>query len=77
MDAEFGWSLRTAARFMRIYSRFQSVSLFNLNMFLPTALYELSSNSITQDILSETLKLAESGTTITTEYCQNSQKTPY
>lgn len=66
LKSEFQWSLRTAARFMKVYDKFKSANLADLNLS-PSVLYELSANTVPDAAIDETLELAESGETITIE----------
>ena len=73
LKMEFQWSFTTAARFMRVYEKFKSVTLTDLNL-APTVLYELSYNVVPDEAVNETIELAKSGQIITNELVKEIRK---
>ena len=59
IDNEFGWSDRTANRFVAAYSKFDIMS--NLDNIAPTSLYLLAGKNVSDNATAEALKRAESG----------------
>lgn len=64
LEAEFGWTERTAQRFMSVAGRFKSVAVSDLN-FAPSALYLLAAPSTPEPVRKEALARAQSGERIT------------
>jgi len=60
LKAEFDWSVRTAARFMQVATRFKSANLAHLNI-AASALYILSESSTPDEAHEEALELAKQG----------------
>jgi Protein of unknown function (DUF3102) len=60
LKAEFGWSLRTAARFMQVATQFKSANLADLNI-AASALYLLAESSTPEGAQEEALDLANRG----------------
>ena len=64
LEAEFNWSIRTAARFMSVAQKFELDSLSNLEL-LPTALYIMAAPSTPEEAIAEMFERAKQGETIT------------
>ncbi|MGL5833600.1 MAG: DUF3102 domain-containing protein [Waterburya sp.] len=65
LKSEFPWGNKTAASFMKVYTKFKSVNIADLNLVAPSVLYLLASDNVSDDSIRETFKLAKSGTNIT------------
>jgi CheY-like chemotaxis protein len=65
LKSEFPWGNKTAASFMKVYHRFKSVNISDLNVVAPSVLYLLASDNVSDDSIRETIRLAKSGTNIT------------
>lgn len=63
LEAEFGWSYPTAARFMQVASSFNES--YQIDNFAPSALYEIFAPSTSDAAREEALKRAASGEPIT------------
>jgi len=63
LQAEFGWSYPTAARFMQVANSFKES--YQTDNFAPTALYELAAPSTPQAARDEALARAKAGESIT------------
>ena len=63
---ELQWSSTSAVRFMKVYEKFKSFNLNDLNI-TPSALYELSNSAVPNEAIMETIKVASSGENITLE----------
>lgn len=61
LDAEFGWSDRTARRFMEVASRFGDLDSGQIVRFAPSALTALASDSVPDAIREEFIARAEAG----------------
>jgi len=70
LKVEFGWSVRTAARFMRVAKKFKSANLSHLNV-AASALYLLAEPSTPDEAYEETLELAKQGEIITYAKAKN------
>ena len=70
LQAELKWSSTSAVRFMKVYEKFKSFNLDDLNI-VPSALYELSNNAIPNEVLLETIELADKGETVTVELARS------
>ena len=64
MDAEFSWSYASAARFMQVANKFDSISLIDVDI-LPSALYQLAAPSAPEEAVTEAIERAKQGETIT------------
>ncbi len=64
VSAEFGWSLRTANRFMQVTRQFKSANLADLNI-AASALYHLAKPSTSEEARQEALERASQGEAIT------------
>ncbi len=64
LKAEFGWSVRTAARFMQVATQFKFANLANLNIAV-SALYLLAEPSTSEKARQQALELAKQGDNIT------------
>jgi len=64
LESEFRWSYETAARFMRVYTQFNSVNLTDVSI-APSALYLLAAPSISKAVIQEAIARAEAGESIT------------
>ncbi len=64
LEAEFSWSIRTAARFMSVAQRFNSDILSEVDL-LPTALYTLAPLSVPEEAVAEAIERARQGEIIT------------
>lgn len=73
LRSELKWSSTSAVRFMKVYEKFKSFNLDNLNI-VPSALYELSNNAIPDEVLLKTIEIAESGETVTVELAKSIKK---
>jgi len=62
LDAEFGWTDRTAQRFIQVATAFENRQIVG---FAPSALYALASNSVPDDIRAGFIAKAEAGEKIT------------
>lgn len=63
LQAEFGWSYPTAARFMQVANSFKKS--YQIDNFAPSALYELAAPSTPQAARDEALTRAKAGESIT------------
>lgn len=63
LDAEFGWTERTARRFMAVADVFHKSD--NLSAFQPSALYALASNNVPQEVRDDFAAVAEAGHPVT------------
>ena len=70
LRSELKWSSTSAVRFMKVYEKFKSFNLDDLNI-VPSALYELSNNAIPNEVLLKTIEIAESGETVTVELAKS------
>ncbi len=68
--AELKWSPTSASRFMKVYEKFKSSNLKDLDV-LPSVLYELALDTTPPEAIEETIELAESGKTITLEVAKS------
>lgn len=64
LKAEFDWSVRTAARFMQVATKFKNAKLAHLDI-AASALYLLAEPSTPNEAQKEALELAEQGENIT------------
>lgn len=64
LEAEFGWTDRTAQRFMRVAAVFKSDNLSDVPI-PPSALYALASGDVPQDLRDHFLEQAERGEPVT------------
>lgn len=64
LKAEFGWSMRTAARFMQVASQFKCANLAHLDI-AASALYLLAEPSTPEEARKEVFELAKEGENIT------------
>jgi hypothetical protein len=64
LKAEFGWSVRTATRFMQVATQFKCANLAHLNIAV-SALYLLAQPSTPEKARQEVLELAKEGEHIT------------
>lgn len=64
LKAEFGWSVRTAARFMQVATQFKCAKLAHLDI-ATSALYLLAEPSTPEEARKEALELAKEGENIT------------
>ena len=64
LQLELKWSPTSAARFMRVYEKFKSTNLVDLEL-APSVLYELASSTVPIAAVNETIELARSGKSIT------------
>lgn len=65
LEAEFGWSRRTAYNFIRVYKAFQENAKFAQTNIAPSALYLLASPSTPQSIRDQFIQQAKTGTKVT------------
>lgn len=65
LDAEFGWSRKTAHRFIQVSESFSNVPRVGHLDIAPKALYLLSQNSTPEEVRQEAIEMAESGETPT------------
>lgn len=65
LEAEFGWSRRTAYNFIRVYEAFQEDAKFAQSNIAPSALYILASPSTPQAIRDKFIQQAKTGTKVT------------
>lgn len=63
LDAEFGWSYSTAARFMKVAEKFNKIS--HVENFQMSALYTLAADSIPDAVFDEFSAVAEAGGLVT------------
>ncbi len=63
LQAEFGWSYPTAARFMQVANSFKGIS--QIENFAPSALYELAGTSTPEAARNEAITRAKAGESIT------------
>jgi len=71
LKAEFDWSVRTAARFMQVYTKFKNANLAHLDI-ATSALYLLAEPSTPNEVQEEVLELAKQGESITYAKAKNS-----
>lgn len=64
LDAEFGFSERSAQNFMNVADKFKSATVSDLD-FAPKALYLLAQNSTPDEVRQEAIAMAEAGETPT------------
>lgn len=65
LEAEFGWSRRTAYNFIRVYEAFQEDAKFAQTNIAPSALYILASPSTPQSIRDKFIQQAKTGNKVT------------
>lgn len=65
LDAEFGWSWKTANRFMTVADAFKLDNLSNIEQFAPSALYALASGNVPEDVREGFIAKAEAGQRVT------------
>ncbi|MBW4431131.1 MAG: DUF3102 domain-containing protein [Pelatocladus maniniholoensis HA4357-MV3] len=70
LKAEFDWSVRTAARFMQVATKFTNANLAHLDI-AASALYLLAETSTPNEVQEEILKLAQHGESITHTKAKN------
>jgi CheY-like chemotaxis protein len=70
LRAKLNWSPTSAARFMKVYEKFKSTNLIDLDI-IPSVLYELANDTTPPEAIQETIELAESGKTITLEVAKS------
>lgn len=65
LDAEFGWSVPSAARFMQVAAKFGDVQIYQIDKFGASALYLLSAPSTPEPARIEAIERAQAGEAIT------------
>ena len=70
LKTEFQWSLRTASRFMNVYSKFRYANLAELD-FVPSVLYELAASSVPEEAIQEVIQRKNDGEEISLELAKN------
>ena len=65
LEAEFGWSRRTAYNFIRVYKAFHENAKFAQTNIAPSALYILASPSTPQSIRDQFIQQAKTGNKVT------------
>lgn len=63
IETEFGWTRQSANNFIRVAERFSNVK--NLDIYQPSALYALASNSVPDEVRSGFVEVADAGRPVT------------
>ena len=73
LKSELQWSSTSAVRFMKVYEKFKSFNLNDLDI-APSALYELSNSAVPSEAITETIESASIGESITLETAKSIRK---